>query len=268
MEMLHIRASFLEVMCTRRIWQLTELWSQSLVLRQCLILARQFFKSSFIFKFPFDFLIIIYCCRISALFKPGENNSDNAMISVYPFGDKYFAFTESPIIHQIDDRNLDTVEKINLSDYIGIINHTSHPHVMADGTVYNLGQTVTKTGPMYNIICFPKSEDMFEEARVVATIPVRWKLHPGYMHTFGITEHYFIIVEQPLTVSVPSVLKNQLLNEPMISSLKWFPEKLTYIYLIERNSGVLKHTFQTESFFYLHIINQYEVRIGTSKINL
>lgn len=44
----------------------------------------------------------------------------------------------------------------------------------------------------------------------------------------------------------------------MISCLKWFPDKLTYIYVVDRDSGELRHTFQAESFFYLHIINQYE----------
>lgn len=37
--------------------------------------------------------------RIAAMFQPGEW-SDNAMISIYPFGDEYFAFTEYPIIHR------------------------------------------------------------------------------------------------------------------------------------------------------------------------
>lgn len=37
--------------------------------------------------------------RISSFFKPGDV-SDNAMISIYPFGDEYFAFTECPIIHK------------------------------------------------------------------------------------------------------------------------------------------------------------------------
>ncbi|CAO1425675.1 unnamed protein product [Diamesa serratosioi] len=196
--------------------------------------------------------------RVSALFKPAEANSDNAMISIYPFGDEYFAFTESPVIHRICPNTLDTLDKINLTEHIGIVNHTSHPHVMADGTVYNLGMSVGKTGPAYNIICFPHGEKMFENARVVAEIPTRWKLHPSYMHTFGITDNYFIIVEQPLTISVPAVIKSQIKNEPMISCLKWFPDKQTFIYLIDRDSGELKHTFQTEAFFYLHIINQYE----------
>jgi carotenoid isomerooxygenase len=180
------------------------------------------------------------------------------MISIYPFNDEYFAFTESPLIHKIDPETLETLGKVNLNESIGIVNHTSHPHVLRDGTVYNLGMSVNKSGPVYNIICFPAGERMFDNARVVAEVPVRWKLHPSYMHTFGITENFFVIVEQPLTVSVPAVVKSQLTNEPMISCLKWFPDKLTYIYLIDRDSGDLRHTFHAEAFFYLHIINQYE----------
>lgn len=192
------------------------------------------------------------------MFTSSESNSDNAMISIYPFNDEFYAFTESPVIHKFDPETLDTLERVNLQEKLGIVNHTSHPHVMHDGTVYNLGLSVSKTGPAYNIICFPCGDDVFDKARVVAEIPTRWKLHPSYMHTFGITENFFIIVEQPLTVSVPAVVKSQLTNEPMISCLKWFPEKLTHIYLIDRDTGLLKHEFHAESFFYLHIINQYE----------
>lgn len=45
--------------------------------------------------------------------------------------------------------------------------------------------SVTKNGPSYNIICFPYGEHMFRDAYVVGSVPARWKLHPGYMHTFG-----------------------------------------------------------------------------------
>jgi carotenoid isomerooxygenase len=180
------------------------------------------------------------------------------MISIYPFNDEYFAFAETPTIHKIDPITLETIERLNLHEKIGIVHHTSHPHVMSDGTVYNVGMTVTKTGPAYSVLCFPHGENMFENARIVAELPTRWKLHPCYMHTFGITENFFVIVEQPLTVSVPAFVKSQLMNEPTISSLKWFPDKMTFIYLIDRESGELRHTFQAEPFFFLHIINQYE----------
>ncbi|XP_070494160.1 carotenoid isomerooxygenase-like isoform X2 [Chironomus tepperi] len=196
--------------------------------------------------------------RVATLFKPADANSDNAMISIYPFNDEYFAFAESPVIHKIDIDTLDTIERMNLHERIGIVNHTSHPHVMNDGSVYNVGLTITKSGPAYGVLHFPKGERIFDDAKIVAEIPTRWKLHPSYMHTFGITENYFIIVEQPLTVSVPSIIKSQLTNEPMITCLKWFPDKPTLIYLVDRSTGELRHTYQTEAFFFLHIINQYE----------
>jgi len=41
-----------------------------------------------------------------------------------------------------------------MSKYINIVNHTSHPHVMADGTIYNVGLSVTSMGPRYSIVCF------------------------------------------------------------------------------------------------------------------
>lgn len=69
--------------------------------------------------------------RIAASFDP-NNESDNAMISVYPFGDEIYAFTETPFIHRINKLTLES-ERLDVSKYVTIINHTSHPHVMSDG---------------------------------------------------------------------------------------------------------------------------------------
>ena len=208
--------------------------------------------------FDVDFHQLKIFSRVSTLFKASDEVSDNALVSIYPFNDEYFALTDTPVIHKIDPEALDTLERINLQDKLGIINHTSHPHVMTDGSVYNLGLSIYKTGPAYNIIHFPSGENIFKNARIVAEIPSRWKLHPSYMHTFGITENYFIIVEQPFTLSVPKIFKTQFTKKPMLSCLKWFPESFSNFYLIDRKSGQLKYKFHAEAFFYFHIINQYE----------
>lgn len=118
--------------------------------------------------------------------------------------------------------------------------------------------TITKTGPCYNIICFPSGNAMFEDAHIVATLPSRWKFYPSYMHTFGITDNYFIIVEQPLSISVPEMIKSQISSRPMCSNFKWFADQNTFIYLLCRHTGDLKYTFETEALFYLHLINTYE----------
>ncbi|XP_033606319.1 carotenoid isomerooxygenase isoform X2 [Cryptotermes secundus] len=185
--------------------------------------------------------------RVSALFTPGETTSDNAMISVYPFGDELYALTEYPVIHRFDPITLDTLDRVNVSKYVGIVNHTSHPHVMDDGTVYNLGMSISVTGPHYAIIKFPPTCDvksagdgcsnkrlsMFEQARIIGSIPARWPLHPAYMHTFGSTENYFVIVEQPLSVSVPAMVRNHLLNEPMAGSFRWYQDQQFHCYTIK-----------------------------------
>lgn len=192
------------------------------------------------------------------MFKPSDSNSDNAPVSIYPFDDEFFAFTDGPVIHRIDPKTLETLKKVDLNNEIGIVSHTAHPHVMDDGTVYNLGLTVSKKGPAYNIICYPPGGKMIENARVVAEIPTRWNFYPSYMHSFGITENFFVIVEQPMTISTPAMMRSRFTKEPMISCFKWFQDELTHIYLVDRASGSLKYEFHCQTFFYFHIINQYE----------
>lgn len=121
-----------------------------------------------------------------------------------------------------------------------------------------MGLSVTHLGPCYNVICFPNGNEMIKNAYIVATIPVRWKCNPSYMHTFGITENYYIIVEQPLTISLMKMVKRRLFNRPMVSCFKWFPNENTFIYLICRKTCKIKQIYKTDTFFYLHIINQYE----------
>lgn len=210
--------------------------------------------------------------RVAAIFNPSDNQSDNSMISVYPFGDEYYTFAEAPVIHRIDPKTLETKGKVTVSEYVGIVNHTSHPHVMSDGTVYNIGMSITSRGPVYNVVCFSPSRvtvddngeekelSMFDQATIVASVPSRWLLNPSYMHTFGITENFFVIVEQPLAVSLLGILSAHVKGGPMCTALKWHENENTLIHVISRETGRLEKTFVAEAFFYLHIVNQFETR--------
>jgi hypothetical protein len=44
-----------------------------------------------------------------------------------------YAFGEIPIIHRINPENLETESRVDVSDFVSIVHHTSHPHVMNDG---------------------------------------------------------------------------------------------------------------------------------------
>ncbi|XP_015369848.1 PREDICTED: carotenoid isomerooxygenase isoform X1 [Diuraphis noxia] len=206
--------------------------------------------------------------RFSNVFKWGDDQSDNAMISIYPIGDEYFTFTEYPIVSKIDPTTLETLKTIDIARRTGIVHHTAHPHVAADGAVFNLATIPKIDGPHYCVVKFPRvdsetgyqysTDEMFGRVCIVATIKCRWPLHPGYMHSFGITEHYFVVVEQPLSISLSTVVVNRFKGDPLSSALKWFQDCPTLIHLISRSDGRTVKTFKSDAFFYLHIINQYE----------
>lgn len=104
--------------------------------------------------------------RVASLFSPKEV-SDNSMISVYPFGDELYAFNETPIIHRINKETLDTEGRVDVSKHVSVVHHTSHPHVMEDGTVYNLGMTMTAFGPFHNIVCFSNKGEFWNHGRML-----------------------------------------------------------------------------------------------------
>lgn len=70
---------------------------------------------------------------------------------------------------------------------------------------------------------------MFDQATIVARVPSRWLLNPSYMHTFGITENFFIIVEQPLSISF--IKKGISPQDPFVDCLKWHDNESVCIYL-------------------------------------
>jgi len=49
------------------------------------------------------------------VFKWGVDQSDNAMISIYPIGDEYYTLTEYPIMIRIDPTTLETLKTVNIA---------------------------------------------------------------------------------------------------------------------------------------------------------
>ena len=62
---------------------------------------------------------------------------------------------------------------------------------------------------------------MEESAKVIASVPSRWKLHPGYFHSFAMTENYYVLVEMPLVISVPKILTAKLRGQSFCESIEW-----------------------------------------------
>ena len=152
----------------------------------------------------------------------------------------------------------------------GIMNHTSHVLIPVSRhlihILYNLCQNLTLPwhGPHYIIAEIstngPPSPDLIKPAWSTAeTVPrleFRWPQGLYYMHSFALTSNYFIIVEQPLAISLLSIPYDSLWGEkPISSSLQFRPEEETVFHVFGLNgkSGTRK-MFHSPLFFFFHTI--------------
>lgn len=143
-----------------------------------------------------------------------------------------------------------SITQENLNDRMRVINQSSHPHTTEKGEAFQLGQSIGTKGPSYVIIHYPPKMDgldvkakssAIDRARIVSRVPCSSLKEPSYMHSFSITDSYFVLIEQPLTVSLKTVLGSLLSGKPLVHALKWrqnmvlidlLPIKLIYKLLI------------------------------------
>lgn len=215
-------------------------------------------------KFNTDKAVLYYlhtcfsiCVRLKAFFSSGEEQTDNTLVTVYPIDREMYAFTETPKIHKFDVKTLETLEKVDLRKHTNIIIQPAHPHVYHE-KLYNCGLSITSEGSQYVIFSIPDGEDKFENVKVISKIPSKHKFSPSYMHSFGITQNYFVVIEQPLVMPAFQMKISQYTKSSFVNNFKWLENSPTFIHIVDRVTGEVKQTYETEAFFYFHTINQYE----------
>ncbi|MED6261038.1 Retinal Mueller cells isomerohydrolase [Ataeniobius toweri] len=196
----------------------------------------------------------------------GIEVTDNCLVNIYPIGEDFYAVTETNYITKVDPDSLETLKKVDLCKYLSINGVTAHPHTEADGTVYNIGNCFGKNMSLaYNVIKIPPAQkdksDPIEKSQVVVQLPSSERLKPSYIHSFGITENYFVFVEQPVKINLLKFLS------------AWSVRGATYMDCFESNesmgtwfhlatkepAGYMKsHKYRTSAFNLFHHINAYE----------
>jgi carotenoid cleavage dioxygenase-like enzyme len=184
--------------------------------------------------------------RVQTLFKGGPEFGDSANINVVKLGDHFLSMTEAPISVEFDPRTLQSagvpyMPPGNLT--------TAHPHTdRSNGAMLNLA---VKLGPRneYRFYRVPV-ETMTPE--VVATVPVK---EPGYVHSFGLTEHWYVLAEFPWKVNP---LRLAVAGRPYAENYRWKPEHGTRFILVDRLTGEVRRPLTTDACFAFHHVNAYE----------
>ena len=78
---------------------------------------------------------------------------------------------------------------------------------------------------------------------------------PAYMHSFGLTDRWFVLAEFPFVVN-PLALA--LSGRPYIENYRWKPERGTRFTLVDRRPARLHGGFETDACFAFHHVNAYD----------
>jgi beta,beta-carotene 9',10'-dioxygenase len=184
--------------------------------------------------------------RVQTLFAAGKVLPDNANINVTRLGERFVSMTETPMPVQFDPHTLETAEVMPW-EVPGQLT-TAHPHLnRADGGMLNYAAKLGRVSS-YRFFHLPP-----EGSKPVAlgSMPVK---EPAYMHSFGLSERFFVLAEFPLVVNPLSLA---LAGRPYIENYRWKPELGTRFTLFDRATGETIGGFESDPCFAFHHVNAF-----------
>jgi carotenoid cleavage dioxygenase-like enzyme len=174
--------------------------------------------------------------------------TDSAKVSIARLAGQVMALAETPIQVAFDPQTLETAGVFQYEENrVGQMT-TVHPHI--DESRREAYNVVTR----YNAISHYNVHRISNTGKKerIGSVPVT---QPSYMHSFGMTQNYFILAEFPLVVNPIHLL---LWLKPYIENFRWQPKRGTRIWLVHRGSGEVAAQYETEAFFAFHHVNAFE----------
>ena len=181
--------------------------------------------------------------RIAQIFT-GSTPGANANVSIGKIGRRFVAQTESPVPVAIDKKTLETIGVVSYGDTLKGQVTTAHPHYDQGSQfnyLLNFGRQST-----YNVYTLP---DASSERRLLGSYRTG---KPSYMHSFGLSQKYVVLMEFPLVVNPLSLL---LRGKPFITNYTWEPQRGTRFSLVDRDTGEVSHAHTDEAWFGFHHVN-------------
>jgi beta,beta-carotene 9',10'-dioxygenase len=185
--------------------------------------------------------------RVQSIFSPQP--TDNANVNLARIGERYIAMTETPMPVEFDPATLETLGHVRYADKLTAHATTAHPHHDSErDELVNYLARFSRVSE-YVLYALPAGGS---ERRVIARLPVK---RPSYMHAFGMSERHLILAEYPLRVNP---LKLALSGRPFIENYAWRPEEGTRFQVVDRETGALRGSYRTDSFFCFHHVNAFD----------
>lgn len=173
----------------------------------------------------------------------------NTNVSIVRLAGKFMALTEQPIPTVFDPLSLETQGAFYFEDRL--FGHLSCGHPQYDYKNQEYINYLTCFGPINNYNLY-RIKAIGSQRSLIAKIPVR---EPSYMHSFGLSENFIILVEFPLVIKPLAAIVG---GKPPMQCLRWKPQRGTNFLVVNKHNGQLVARFHSQAFFAFHHINAYE----------
>jgi carotenoid cleavage dioxygenase-like enzyme len=185
--------------------------------------------------------------RVQSIFSP--DSTDNPNVNLARIGERYIAMTETPMPIEFDPDSLETVGPLEYTDGLKAHVSTAHPHHDAErDELVNYVARFSRVSK-YVLYGLPAGSS---QRRVIGELPVK---EPAYMHAFGMSGRHLILAEYPLRANP---LRLAFSGKPFIENYEWRPQEGTKFQVIDRETGALRGTYETDAFFAFHHVNAFE----------
>lgn len=215
-------------------------------------------------------MFFLYSRMITFINHTVPDFTDNCTGNIIKYGNDYYATSETNYIRQIDPVTLETQDKVDYKKYISVNFALAHPHYDKEENSYNMGTSIADKGKTkYVIFKVPAMEfgktqagsdwtPPLKKAEIMATIPCRSMLTPSYYHSFGMTENYFIFIEQPLKLDIVKMATAYMRRLSWASCMK-FQHEDVQIHLIDRSTKKeVDVKYYTDTMVVYHHVNAFE----------
>uniref|UniRef100_A0A8C1C5F5 Retinoid isomerohydrolase n=2 Tax=Cyprinus carpio TaxID=7962 RepID=A0A8C1C5F5_CYPCA len=184
--------------------------------------------------------------RFFTYFK-GVEVTDNCLVNVYPIGEDFYAVTETNFITKVNVETLETLKKVRQRLTVN-------------------GSSAHREG-RHELMCLvkwqhtlPDKSDPIEKSKVVVQFPSAERFKPSYVHSFGMTENYFVFVETPVKIHLLKFLSAwSIRGSNYMDCFESDEEKGTWIHIARKHPGeYIDYKFRTAAMGLFHHINCYE----------
>jgi beta,beta-carotene 9',10'-dioxygenase len=184
-----------------------------------------------------------------AIFKGEMTMALNANVSINKVAGEYIAMTETPLPVAFDPHTLETLGVVNYHDQVSGHHGSAHPH-------YDFSERMSVSYlTEFGIECQFKVYAIKNGTHSRTLIGSYSVAEPAYLHSFGMTEQYIIIVESPYRVNPFALLTS---GKPFIENYVWQPQEGTQFIVMSKGDGRIVGRYTSEAFFSFHHVNAFE----------